>query len=256
MLLNSYRRILIIKLLSLVAGTVLLGRYGRETNTSLDSSLASPSTVIILDLSPSMNIGDMPWGVSRLDYAKDIVDEYSKTSSSPLGLIAFNETAELLIPPTKDYKIFSQKLSLLHTRSLQDIAGQWKDEDKYYQALAYALAKKDSTTSFILISDFNSSESSNYVASYLSTLHNWSPFSIIALWWSDATQMIDANWKTLPQQAVGRNDSIGKAFANVFGSEYHINPEQLPPPLTKSLTTKDQNTRLLRVAALLLLLWL
>jgi len=59
-----------------------------------------------------------------LDYAKDIIDQYSKTASSPLGLIAFNERAELLVPPTEDYKIFSQKLSLLHTRSLQDIAGQ------------------------------------------------------------------------------------------------------------------------------------
>ncbi len=256
MLLKSYKRIVAIKLLSLIAGTVLLGRYGRETNNSASLSLSSPATIIILDLSPSMNIGDMPWGVSRLDYAKDIIDQYSKTVSSPLGLIAFNERAELLVPPTEDYKIFSQKLSLLHTRSLQDIAVQWNKWDAYYEALDYALAKKDPTTSFVLISDFNSSESSSYVASYLSTLTNWSPFSIIALWWSEPTQMIDANGKTLPQQAVGRNDSIGKSFANALNSEYYINPEQLTPPLTRSLTTKNQYTWLLRVAALLLLLWL
>ncbi len=257
MLLASYKRILIAKLFSLIAGALLLGRYGIQTNNTPNLWPSSSSTIIILDLSASMNIEDMPWSVSRLDYAKSLIEHYIQTNTTThLWVIAFNGKVELLVPPTQDSKILLQKLSLLHSRSLQETAGQWNAWDKYYTAIDYALADKDETTSFVFISDFNSSESSKYISSYLSTLHTWSPFSIIALWWSEPTQMIDADGKTLPQQAVGRNDSVWKSFAVALMSEYHINPEQLPPPLARSLNAEQNISWLLRIAALLLLLGL
>lgn len=74
----------------------------------------SDSTVIfVLDVSPSMAARDMD-GKTRLDAARDLISPLVvRRSGTAFGLAAVGSSAALLVPPTLDAKVFSDRLSSL-----------------------------------------------------------------------------------------------------------------------------------------------
>lgn len=252
MLLRTYKRIILAKLFSLLGGVFLLGRYGRIQHTQ-ETIPSTQQTIILLDLSTSMNTVDMPGGMSRLDAAKALIEQFASTTSTPLGLIWFQQHTKYLIPATTNKDLFLQKLSLLHTRSLGNTTHQL--ETSYlWAAVDYALKQSSSTSSFILISDFNLTVSpidSRSLADYFP--QHTPSFTVVALGEQQPLPMRDADNTQLAQLAIGRNDLLGNRIADLLKSNYTINPDLLTTSIALP-TQKTQSTKWLLLLATLLLL--
>ncbi len=203
-----------------------------------------------------MNTIDMPGSLSRLDYAKKLITKYVLENKSSVGLIAFTtDTVSYIVPPTEDTEVFLEKLSLLHTRSLDSLSSLEENKgNKYTSAVAYALQDTGSMHNYILLSDFNSTATNATLDALDTSTHKTNTFTIIALGTTQPQSMTDADGKTLSAQAVGRNDGLGETLATNLHSDYTISPELLSSNQTAPRSEKASPQRVLWLATLLLLL--
>lgn len=76
MLLRTFKRVLRGKIVCLLAALFLVRSYKQGSDLSDDQLSHLPSTIILLDLSTSMNTTDMADATSRLKYAKSLITQY------------------------------------------------------------------------------------------------------------------------------------------------------------------------------------
>lgn len=78
------------------------------------------SVIFALDVSPSMAAKDIGNG-RRLDLARRCIHEFVERRSGDLfGLVALGSDAALLVPPTSDHKLFTERLDALAIGELGD----------------------------------------------------------------------------------------------------------------------------------------
>ncbi len=76
--------------------------------------------LFVLDISPSMAGMDMG-GLSRFDASRQLVEDFSRQRpSDAIGLVAVGDDAALLIPPTSDRRVLSDRLGQLKIGELGD----------------------------------------------------------------------------------------------------------------------------------------
>ncbi len=260
MLLHKYKKLLPLKLFFIIVGVVLLMIYVSWTFTK--TNLSTASLVVILDIAPSMNVVDMHGGgQSRLDHAKELIEDLAKHYSAPIGIIAVDSKAHYLVPPTKDTESFLQQLSLLHTRSFgESVWGTTASDltkitktDSLTKALELATPGSGHSRSIVLISDMNTT-SSTFESPISSS--NFEQVVVVALGDTKPQAIIDADGTALPEQAVGRNDAYGKSLAHQLQAIYATNSSDIEIDSPANIDSSSSKKRLLRLGALLVLLWL
>jgi len=119
MLLVTYKKILILKLISLTLWWILFIVQTYTTPPILSTNEASH--IFILDLSHSMNIKDVvydAWYLTRLETSKQFILQAIPNHNS-IGIIWCNgDICSYLIPPTTDSSFIQQQLAYIHTNTL------------------------------------------------------------------------------------------------------------------------------------------
>ena len=249
MLLRTRKRIALGKLIALGSGLLcVFFSYGGK-----DIFEQSPPqrTLYLLDLSPSMNTQDMPWELSRLAYAQQLIENY--VGKNPLhehGLLLTTSYHEVsyFIPPTTDTDSFLHKLWLIHTRTLGDYTQPADKWEAFIQALAW-ISSGSTPTTLIIISDMDTTERSPSLSKASSGFPK--NIHVIALWTTIPSALKDANGDLLGSQTVGRNDARWHRLATTLNATYEVNPSQISVNPTTYSSLPDSNI-LLRIGVFLI----
>lgn len=93
----------------------------RSGSTLEETSSEGIDIVLTVDLSTSMQAQDLKKGSSRLDVAKEVVEDFiDNRKHDRLGLVAFSAHAVTRCPPTLDYRIFKTQLRNLEIGQIED----------------------------------------------------------------------------------------------------------------------------------------
>jgi Ca-activated chloride channel family protein len=109
--------------------------------------------IFVLDTSASMSVNDTPQGISRLDYAKEIIDEITADSDgAAVGLYAFTSELTPLVPPTYDslfVRLLLRKVSINEGHVAgTDLAGSLEEVAK-----RHLRETKQQRTTLVLLTD-------------------------------------------------------------------------------------------------------
>jgi Ca-activated chloride channel homolog len=131
------------QLLTFTALTLIVIALARPqlADTKVKKSVEGIDLLLVLDISDSMLIEDMPPHLNRLEASKKIMSDFVKSRlSDRLGYVVFAGEAFTRVPPTLDYKL------LLESISSTKISRNIKMGTAIGNALALAAARlKDST---------------------------------------------------------------------------------------------------------------
>lgn len=110
---------LALKYFGLILILFSLSRPQMNTST-VERSFSGVETMMLLDVSASMNIEDLAER-SRIEVAKDTIDAFIKNRQNDrIGLVIFSGEPLSLVPPTLDYGLLLQSLHDVTVGSLKD----------------------------------------------------------------------------------------------------------------------------------------
>ncbi|MEF2176112.1 MAG: VWA domain-containing protein [Candidatus Absconditabacteria bacterium] len=224
MLTKTYKIVALIKVVSLIIGTIIIG-YELGTSIEKENKVTnSENIVFILDVSNSMNVNDVKGKysvpVSRLELSKQFINNSIDNSNGiKLGLILFSQNSVFYIPPTFDKNTLKKYVNQITTSTILYGGTNIPDGIEEFANI------KNGNYVGVLLSDMGDQEDENGIISELQKIKTHNKIIPVGVGTLGGGLVKYSNGEFVVKDGLKhestRNDNLGKYIGDKFNSDYY-----------------------------------